>query len=420
MPQGKTFRYTPFLPYLNYPPKDWSLALRFTGGGLDGAGAISIDHYGNIWVTNNFLSGSQSGLQPNLLGGGISKLAPNGYPISPETFGYRGGGVDGPGFGQAIDHQGNIWVGSVHGKCLSKFDGRTGKPLSPPDGYTLGGRLGKIQGIMVTHRNDVWALDNSNNRLVQIANAEVSKAKILCERSDCGLIEPFDLAIDNKERIWVSNGNAHWVTRFDANNPTQVEKITTGYEGKGIAIDSMGNAWQSNFSSSPRKQSKDLLDVFANQLKDQLEGKNTGSIAMITSQGQVSMFHSTDIVGPWGIAIDGDDHVWIADFTGRAVTKLCGVQKTTPQGHKPGDVITQFLGGGLQHLTDIVIDQAGNVWVANNWDHMASCLAQKPSDIDSTRCGGNGVVVYYGLAKTCTRTAIWTTYEALASSRPFL
>ena len=39
-----------------------------------------------------------------------------------------------------------------------------------------------------------------------------------------------------------------------------------------------------------------------------------------------------------------------------------------PAGTKTGDVIHVFPGGTIQMLTDVVIDPAGNVWAANNWN----------------------------------------------------
>ncbi len=54
----------------------------------------------------------------------------------------------------------------------------------------------------------------------------------------------------------------------------------------------------------------------------------------------------------------------------------------------------------MQHLTDAAIDSAGNVWVANNWDDADVCLAKgQIADAESTLCGGDGFVVFLGLAK---------------------
>jgi hypothetical protein len=46
----------------------------------------------------------------------FSKFAPNGKPLSPETTGFQGGGIEGPGFGTAIDANGKVWVTSTGSK----------------------------------------------------------------------------------------------------------------------------------------------------------------------------------------------------------------------------------------------------------------------------------------------------------------
>ena len=52
----------------------------------------------------------------------------------------------------------------------------------------------------------------------------------------------------------------------------------------------------------------------------------------------------------------------------------------------------------MQMLVDASIDPAGDVWVSNNWQDPASCY-DKAAEGVSTRCSGQGVVVFYGVAK---------------------
>jgi len=44
------------------------------------------------------------------------------------------------------------------------------------------------------------------------------------------------------------------------------------------------------------------------------------------------------------------------------------------------------------------IDPAGNVWVDNNWQDIDSCFPGVEEAL-STRCGGQGVMIFYGMAK---------------------
>ena len=81
---------------------------------------------------------------------------------------------------------------------------------------------------------------------------------------------------------------------------------------------------------------------------------------------------------------------------------MCGARpETCPPGMKTGDPISPpggYKGGGMQMLVDVSIDPAGNVWVSDNWQDPDSCYGKPPEDV-STRCGGQGMTVFYGMAK---------------------
>jgi streptogramin lyase len=423
VPQGKTLRATPYLPYLSYAPSAWTLPLKFSGGGLSAPGKIMFDGEGNAWTGVNFIVGSQA--SDDLWDGNLSEFAPNGKPLSPETTGSQGGGIEGPGFGTAIDANGKVWVTSTGSKTISLFD-NSGKPLSPPEGYNFGGQLGVMQGIVVTPNGDVWALDFEKDRVVYLPKGDASKAKFFCEPTDgkpnkdspCKLSGPFHLAIDQQDHIWITNAIGDTVTRFPASDPSKVEVFPTGgHSGKGMAIDSRGNAWITNTLGTGLdvRMKLKLLELkltgrmgeLHRVLFDYLDANpSLGSISMLRPDGTPapgSPFHAGGTWGSWGVVIDGNDQVWSSNFTGASITHLCGARtETCPPGMKTGDPISPpggYVGGGMQPLTDIGIDPAGNVWVADNWQRPQSCFAPYASEARSTLCGGNGLTVFYGMAK---------------------
>jgi hypothetical protein len=63
-----------------------------------------------------------------------------------------------------------------------------------------------------------------------------------------------------------------------------------------------------------------------------------------------------------------------------------------------GDLIHMFQSGSIQMVTDVGIDPAGDVWVANNWNVVDAAVAKHPADPISTKGGWQGVVVLYAIA----------------------
>jgi hypothetical protein len=148
----------------------------------------------------------------------------------------------------------------------------------------------------------------------------------------------------------------------------------------------------------------DIDQVLVNFL---LAHPGLGSVSMLSPDGSPapgSPFNPTgSIWGAWAVSIDGNDHIWVSNFApGGGITELCGARtETCPAGMKTGDAISPpggYKGGGMQMLVDVSIDPAGNAWASDNWQDPASCYGN-PDESTSTRCGGQGMTVFYGMAK---------------------
>jgi len=85
-------RGAPFAPYLAYVPDDFALSLAFSGGGDYANGRFMFDADGNLWSGQNWLPGSQSGVNKST-GGGVIKFSPNGTAPSPPITGFTGKGI---------------------------------------------------------------------------------------------------------------------------------------------------------------------------------------------------------------------------------------------------------------------------------------------------------------------------------------
>ena len=168
----------------------------------------------------------------------------------------------------------------------------------------------------------------------------------------------------------------------------------------GVAIDSGGNIWVANdgiFDSDPR-----VGDVSLGRPDD-------------ADQPDCSANDGT-MIGPWGIAVDGR-----RQRVGRGLLRRARSQHVRRAAQLPersGHSRCGHLAAGrvrrrrrMQHITSIVIDQAGNVLVANNNNDQETCdfppnaadPTTVPSEKASMSCGGNGVLVLFGLARRLRR-----------------
>jgi hypothetical protein len=292
-----------------------------------------------------------------------------------------------------------------------------------------------MQGIIATPGGDIWALDMTKAQLIHFPKGDPSKGELLCQNKSrdplanpCKLLAPFALAIDQQDRIWVTSGFGDHVTRFPASDPTKAETFKAGFLGSGLAVDSLGNVWVTNkLGSSERGRLKqlELMATYAVNLTgdpdamnragkvmvpamaSQTPGWEGGSISVFRPDGAEASFspiYGKGIYAPWAVSVDGNDNIWINNLStaSAGIVELCGFRtENCPPGFKTGDAISPpdgYVGGGLQMEVDIGIGPAGDVWATNNWQYYPAALG-KVDEALSTLGGGQGVVVFYGMAK---------------------
>ena len=403
-PKDGARRAAPFVPYLAYVPDDFALSLCFAGGGMYANGRFMFDVDGNLWSGQNWMPGSQSGVV-NSIGGGVIKVTPNGTILSPAITGFTGMGIDGVGWGTAVTKD-RVWISSFNGKILvMDFNG---KPVASESDFPFKEKFLGLMGIGVAPNGDVWIADGSDNQLLFFPGGRIKDGKIV---KPAGLKSPFDVVIDDQNRVWVSNSQSDTVVRFPANDPTKTETFHVGLGVRALALDSKSNVWVvSNMSLDfPVPKVPDgasIMEQFKLMGAAMLQyPKPTGFASMIHPDGTqadpagYSGNGAVDI--PWGVNIDGNDDVWIGNLAPRkrAVVLMAGVDtKGHPAGTKTGDVIHIFQGGSIQMLTDVNIDPAGNVWAANNWNDAQAATSGDPFRPTSTWGGGSGLTVIYGVA----------------------
>lgn len=406
-PKDGSRRQAPFVPYLAYVPDDFALSLCFAGGGVYSAGRLMFDPEGNLWSGQNWMAGSQSGVNQSV-GGGVVKLSPSGTALSPPITGFSGMGIDGVGWGTAVT-QDKVWTTSFNGKILvMDFDGR---PVGMESDFPFKEKFLGLMGIGVSAGGDVWIADGSDNQLLHFPGGRMKDGRVV---KAAGLKSPFDIVVDGRNRVWVSNSQSDTVVRFAADDPSKTETFRAGIGVRALALDSKGNAWVASnmsldFPPPVIPDGASIMEQFkiaAGHMLKVLETNPrmvTGVVNMIRPDGSqpapMGFTGNKAVSVPWGLNIDGNDDVWIGNFWGRGVVLMAGDNtKGHPAGTKTGDAIHVFKGGSIQMLTDVSIDPAGNVWAANNWNDLNGAAAPDPLRPTSTWGGGSGITVIYGVA----------------------
>lgn len=380
----------PYVPALSSRknPAHWVLPVRFDGDGksLDGPGNFAIDGDGNLYVANNYEYGSNA-LVPKCGSNLLPKFTPDGRyaPNSP----FQGGGLSGAGYGITLDVKGNVWVGNFgfaapppgcpesrqpphntvsaftpEGKALAP-DGFDGRPKgSGPDVPSL---INWPQGTVADKRGNIWVANCGDGNVVRMRSDDPYSAVAL----DVGLSEAFDVAVDHNGLVYATGlGNSKLAILNPDGTPRPGSPLSATDAGldrpMGIAADSRGNMWIANsgFINLPCPSAA-------------FQPRNEASLALVRQGGQPVTRGKRGFTGgglsvAWGIAVDGNDNIWVSNFFDQRISHFCGVpRKNCPPGAKTGDPIspngTGYDFDGLTRSTAVQIDPSGNVWATNNW-----------------------------------------------------
>ena len=400
----------PFVPYLQYAPNDFALILRFAGGGNYAPGRVMLDVNSDLWSGSNWMAGSQSSAMKNI-GGGVAKFGPDGSTLSPPVTGFMGAGINGIGWGTAVTRE-NVWASSFNGKILVMD--LQGRPVASEQDFPFGDKLHGLMGIGVAANGDVWVTDSEGDQLLFFPGGRVKEGRIV---KVGGLAGPFDVVIDEQNRVWVSNSRSDTVARFPANDPTKVETFRVGVAPRALALDSKSNVWVVSFLSpdfpglKPLPPHATIMQEFAafRALFVPLQSgqvKATGFVSMIRPDGTQQPSAGSGYTGdgaisiPWGVNIDGNDDVWASNGWTHAVVYMAGDNtKGHPAGTKTGDVLHVFNSGDFESVIDVSIDAAGNAWSTNNWNDLRVATDISDDPTRSTWGGGTGINVIYGVAE---------------------
>jgi hypothetical protein len=409
----------PNQPARTDPPAAWTLALRFVGDGrnMNGPGNFAIDHLGSIWVTNNY-EFSLNPFAPVCGSTQLLRFTHDGrtWPGSP----YAGGGVNGAGFGIDIDPYGDVWVGNFGffaqgctdvppSNSVSQFrhdgtavspDGDGWAPLADPTAAPPHYAISLPQGTVSNDRGDIWIANCGTGSLTILPEGDPGRHRNV----DLGLVEPFDIDVAPDGTAFVTGaGSARSsgaVAVLDREGNPVGDRLENVSKPLGVATDRFGNAWVANsgvitLPCDPTATAAGVDDA----------SQQSASVTLIAADGAggrtATMFHGGGLTVPWGIAVDGADNVWVANFGQRRLSQFCGASATdcrpgTTTGAPISPDDTGYAFDGLVRNTGVAVDPSGNVWLANNWK-------ERPPVRENA--GGYEIVAFVGLGEPVQRPA---------------
>jgi hypothetical protein len=401
-------------------PVAWTIVVKVNNSGdvsrmFGGPANVAFDARGRAWIANNVIQGGPDSapfcmvLDP----AGRPALDDSGNLMTP----FEGGGLLGAGFGVTVDGQQRIWIGdfgwtsdTLPVGSASLFDPNA-KALSPaPDGFTAG--VNRVQQVVVDDRGNVWLASYGNNAVVVYPGAGNSNSHpdlYYSYAPNDTDFQPFGIAIAADQTAWVTNSNEDTSSvlhlRFTGSGIEKMSETPAGQVLKGIAVDSKNNVW----AASGGNDTVYRLDEYGDLL---------------------GAYQGGGVQGPWGLCLDGNDDVWVANFgplesgsvfEGR-LSQLAGMKQAapgaalTPHGGytlpTAGDQVLLANGDPLygqdqpackipmMRTTGVTVDAAGNVWSCNNWKPDFDVDLGDPNTAGNP--GGDGILIWIGVAKPVT------------------
>jgi len=302
---------TPYVPKLTQTPTTFSIALQFTGGGLNTSNnyinGLAIDASGYAWVTN----GSPKS---------VTELSSLGAILSPGN-GYTTGGIDGSG-NIAIDQSGNIWALNASSVSAITSSG-TALANSP---FTATGMSSGPSAISIDGTGQIWITNGGSGKLTKLSSSGAVLAGFSPGNNLTGV------AVDGSGNVWVAN--AYYYSNYMqeySNSGSLLQTINyqypNTYGARNNAVDASGNVWTANYGDGTVSEVSNSGTIFSG-------ANGFGSLSY-----------------PFSVSIDGAGNAWIGEHGG-------GTVELSPSGTTVLSLPTSF-------TNSIAADGSGNVWIAN-------------------------------------------------------
>ena len=316
-----TSAVAPYQPVLTAAPKDWTLAVKYTGGGLALPTGIAIDASGNAWIANQG-------------GDAVAEISPAGAQVSG-TSGYTNAGLLGAQ-AIAVDQVGAVWVaGTAANEVLQLSSNGT-------VAYTLTGNgLSGPAAIAIDTRGYAWVpnFDGGSVTAVTGGLAAGSGLAALGPFTAGGVLaNPAGIAVDASNHVWVANSGASTLVELTASG------AVSGSFTDGLMIAPYGVAIAPG--GAPVAVSPAI-----------------NALTVLGSGGTAAGFSPAAGAGlgtPTALGVDGAGVVWMANTVAGTVS---GISAST------GAAYASVGLGTVSTPEGIAVDMAGDVWVTGAGDN---------------------------------------------------
>lgn len=200
------------------------------------------------------------------------------------------------------------------------------------------------------------------------------------------LNEPAALAVDDRGNLYIADQSNNRVRKVDLNTGTITTVAgtgETGYTGDGMPATEAGLSGPSGLAIGP-DGALYIADTFSGRIRR--IDPTTGLISTVAGDGGEYRFSglpnefSTSLSRPYGIALDGAGNLLITDSDSHLLRRWDRKKKIITR--MAGSGQAQFggdggdpLNGSLNYPFGVVVDGAGNVYIADTFNHRIRMIA---------------------------------------------
>ena len=314
--------------------------------------------------------------------------------------------------GIAVDTAGNVYVAEPNNSIIRKVTSGgvvttlAGSPgaTGSTDGTGSAARFDGPNGVAVDSAGNIYVADQYNNTIRKVTSGGVvttlaglagASGSTDATGSAARFTYPFGVAADSAGNIYVADQGNHTIRKV-----TSSGVVTTLAGSPGVAGSADGTGSTARFTYPNGVAVDNAGNVYVADTPNHTIRKVTSAGVVTTLAGSPGVAGSSDGTGstarfnyPNGIAVDSAGNVYVADSTNRTIRKVTSAGVVTTLAGSPG-VAGSTDGTGsaatFAHPTDVAVDSAGNLYVADEANHTIRKVTS--AGVVTTLAGSSGAL----------------------------